>query len=394
MSPAPSQPQRSNGTPPQRHKVETGSPLGHKANVNIATHRHSPASSVGFIALLALMAAACDTPPNDAGMEPPALDRVSAPSPSMTSTEVEPSPEDATPLEDASMPDVMAESASDATDTDAVGSDAGLIDVAEPLDGADEAGPSDTLDSEPEDGNASAQEVIEGDTSAQDGGLDQDDATDSGGDSGALPTDCTDLDEDTLCDDGDLCTLDDACREGVCTGALLDCSDKDPCTEDEACVAGACTATTWPDDKSCDGANGCAFAGTCLQGICEPDTPLCPSDDPCKVGACVDEVCVFESAPNFTLCNDDDACTTYDRCISGYCYGSPLNCKDGEPCTVDSCSQDTGECESELLEGCVPGTPAGFATPDVNPYSASFELETTLASFTGKILVGIFHSPS
>jgi hypothetical protein len=341
------------------------------------------------MALLVLGATGCDTPANDVGMSPQTPEAVSIPAATTTYADVESTPEVSASLGDVSVPDDTPAPDGDATHTS--GADALTADPSESLDASDAAGPSNSEASDTDDDSLD-QEVIDGAT--QGAGLEADDTTDSGSDSGGLPTDCDGLAEDTLCDDGDLCTLEDACREGVCAGTLLDCSDKDPCTEDEACVQGTCTWTALPDDKVCDGANGCAFEGTCQQGACEPETPLCPTEDPCKTGACVDEVCVFESVPNFTLCNDEDACTVYDRCISGYCYGSPMNCKDGEPCTVDSCSQDTGECESELLEDCVPGTPADFATPDVNPYSASYELETTLASFTGKILVGIFHSPS
>ena len=71
-----------------------------------------------------------------------------------------------------------------------------------------------------------------------------------------------------------------------------------------------------------------------------------------------------------------------------------MNCKDGEPCTSDSCDQDTGECQSELIEGCTPGTPMDFVAPDINPLSLSYELELSLASFSGKLLVMTFHSPS
>ena len=369
--------------------------------MNFSDHQPLALGPIVAIALLGLTSSGCETPTNDVGMEPQAQASVSAPSATASSeapaefTDREaaveaPALPDAAVVSDVDTPDALTTDASaPPSDED----DTVLTDDTGPTDAARSQG-----DIEFEADSAGGDEGDGVDQAAEDtapeGGLGTAPPTDSGDQGDPLPKDCTGLDDDTLCDDGDLCTLDDTCREGVCTGTTLDCGDKDPCTEDEACVEGVCTATMWPDDKVCDGANGCAFAGTCQQGTCEPDTPLCVSDDPCKIGACVDELCVFESAANFTLCDDGDACTIYDRCISGYCFGSPMNCKDGEPCTVDSCSQDTGECESELIEDCVPGTPADFAAPDINPHSASYELETTLASFTGKILVGIFHSPS
>ncbi|MGB0591477.1 MAG: hypothetical protein ACPGU1_17525 [Myxococcota bacterium] len=364
--------------------------------MNFLDHPKQPHGPTLAVCLVLLALTGCETPANDVGLEPQPSEPASATVPSITSTDTEVSVEESPQREEPALFDTL-------EDTDGEVSDTSPQDAAPALetDAADtttNVGPvdtedalSDTQDGQPDENLGAVDEGV--DTYNADG-PEVDASVGSDVEGGGLPVDCDGLEEDTLCDDGDPCTLDDACREGVCTGAALDCSDKDPCTEDEACVEGTCTSTMWPDGKVCDGANGCAFEGTCQQGTCEPEAPLCPSDDPCKIGECVDEVCLFESAPNFTLCDDGDACTVYDRCLSGFCYGSPMNCKDGEPCTVDSCSPDTGECLSELLEDCVPGTPADFTAPDVNPNSASFELETSLASFTGKILVGIFHSPS
>ena len=46
---------------------------------------------------------------------------------------------------------------------------------------------------------------------------------------------------------------------------------------------------------------------------------------------------------NGTACNDgDNACTPTDTCQGGVCVGTPLNCDDGNPCTIDSCTPGVG----------------------------------------------------
>ena len=48
-------------------------------------------------------------------------------------------------------------------------------------------------------------------------------------------------------------------------------------------------------------------------------------------------------AANGTPCTDgESACTPIDTCQGGVCVGTPLNCDDGNPCTLDSCSPGLG----------------------------------------------------
>jgi hypothetical protein len=41
-------------------------------------------------------------------------------------------------------------------------------------------------------------------------------------------------------------------------------------------------------------------------------------------------------------CDDDDACTTADRCSEGRCVGDRVDCSDGIACTLDTCVADVG----------------------------------------------------
>jgi len=43
-----------------------------------------------------------------------------------------------------------------------------------------------------------------------------------------------------------------------------------------------------------------------------------------------------------TSCTDGNACTTGDYCTNGMCIGSPINCDDGDICTIDMCDVHHG----------------------------------------------------
>jgi len=167
----------------------------------------------------------------------------------------------------------------------------------------------------------------------------------------AVNGDCVISNNAAPCDDGDACTINDTCAGGTCTGTAVDCTgldsacslgqcapgsgicqrvainegagcnDLNDCTTSDACTAGLCTGT----DVDCS-----AFDGTCLAGVCNPDT-----------GACVSV-----AADEGGACDDGLDCTDNDACNAGLCIGIPSvdcpcadagDCDDGNPCTDDSC---------------------------------------------------------
>jgi hypothetical protein len=145
------------------------------------------------------------------------------------------------------------------------------------------------------------------------------------------------LQEGLVCDDGNPCTNDDACKSGLCLGSLVSCNDGNPCSFD-----------------ACSPALGCTYV------------------------------------PNNLPCDDADVCSDNDQCIAGYCVGQPLICNDFNPCTNDACSAlsgcafdpTTAPCEDgnpctlgDLCEAasCVPGQNACQCTGDVD--CESFEDE-------------------
>lgn len=78
------------------------------------------------------------------------------------------------------------------------------------------------------------------------------------------------LKDGTLCDDGLYCTVDDACREGTCTGPARDCgASPDRCIAsvcDEA--ADSCELQPVEDGKPCDDQYGCTSNDSCQGGVC------------------------------------------------------------------------------------------------------------------------------
>jgi hypothetical protein len=107
--------------------------------------------------------------------------------------------------------------------------------------------------------------------------------------------------DDTPCDDGDACTIDDTCSTGACVGGRpSNCDDINVCTDD-----------------SCEPARGCVHTD------------------------------------NAAACDDTNACTSADTCSNGTCTGGPLyNCDDGNTCTDDSCDPALGCVHTNNMGPC------------------------------------------
>ena len=192
------------------------------------------------------------------------------------------------------------------------------------------------------------------------------------------------LPDDTVCDDGDRCTTSDACATGVCGGEAVLCDDKNPCTIDACDSAEGCQFD--PDTGAlCEDNNPCTEHAFCVEGLCVGEDNSCPctedadcspfdDDDACNgTMACVEGRCEIASSGATTCdsssdtacrrntcdagtglcfptdvaagegCDDGDACTTQDVCVSGLCRGfGTETCDDGNACTTDSCDPDLG----------------------------------------------------
>ena len=154
--------------------------------------------------------------------------------------------------------------------------------------------------------------------------------------------------EGTPCDDGNACTINDTCINGVCAGTPLVCDDGNSCTTDSCDPATGCVYTN--NSSPCDDLNPCTINDVCINGICKGTPVICDDGDPCTDDDCVPGVgCVFIN--NSSACDDGDPCTENDQCVNGVCQGTPIDCDDGNPCSVDECLPD-GSCSHTFSDGC------------------------------------------
>ncbi len=144
------------------------------------------------------------------------------------------------------------------------------------------------------------------------------------------------------CDDGDPCTLDDACASGLCAGtAPANCNDGNPCTDDSCLPQSGCLHIQ--NSAPCNDADACTTGDLCVEGMCQGGGILsCNDGNPCTDDSCDPQKgCVVQL--NQAACDDGNACTGPDQCKGGSCVATGLlGCKDDNPCTDDACDPAVG----------------------------------------------------
>jgi hypothetical protein len=147
------------------------------------------------------------------------------------------------------------------------------------------------------------------------------------------------------CEDGNACTSGDACKAGVCAGAAVTCDDKNPCTADSCDKATGCVNKI-DDTLPCDDDNTCTSADKCAAGVCKGTGKNCDDNNPCTDDDCANNVC--SSKANVAPCDDGSACTQKDTCKDSKCTaGEAIPCDDKNPCTTDTCDSASGVCKFE-----------------------------------------------
>ena len=144
----------------------------------------------------------------------------------------------------------------------------------------------------------------------------------------------------TPCDDGNVCTLGDACANGFCSGGLAkDCNDNNVCTDDLCDKIKGCNPTF--NSKGCDDGNACTKSDICKFGDCEGSAVSCNDNNVCTDDACdAKKGCI--NTGNAAKCDDSNACTQNDACKNSVCGGPAVNCDDGNICSDDSCDKSAG----------------------------------------------------
>jgi PKD repeat protein len=155
----------------------------------------------------------------------------------------------------------------------------------------------------------------------------------------------------TSCDDLNRCTVNDQIVDGTCTGDLLTCDDRNPETADicdprKGCVFTPLQLETTP--SICNDGNLCTVNDQWVDDVCRGDPLVCDDGNPDTRDTCdSDSGCIFmpisATVPaGDTPCDDGNACTENDRIIRDVCTGSPLVCDDGNPRTQDTCDPVSG----------------------------------------------------
>ncbi|MCB9740312.1 MAG: formylglycine-generating enzyme family protein [Deltaproteobacteria bacterium] len=154
----------------------------------------------------------------------------------------------------------------------------------------------------------------------------------------------------TACDDGDLCTVGEACKAGACE--VADLANVCTCTADGDCGAyedgDACNGTLF-----CDLAAGhCELNGATVVSCPEAGNTACAKNT-CDKGT---GACALLPVQEGKACDDGKACTVGDVCSGGACSGkvvcacaSDADCaseEDGDLCNGTLfCNQQKGACE-------------------------------------------------
>jgi hypothetical protein len=120
----------------------------------------------------------------------------------------------------------------------------------------------------------------------------------------------------------------------------------------DAACAGAPPDAPCDDDDACTSGDRC-IAGSCTGSFVEP-TSCAPSTAPC-IGASACSPLTGECAPgqplSATPCDDGNACTSDDACQDGACVGvETRSCDDNDPCTLDACGKT--DCTHTTIDGC------------------------------------------
>jgi hypothetical protein len=111
---------------------------------------------------------------------------------------------------------------------------------------------------------------------------------------------------------------------------IQDCVGDNDCPACKKCIGLECEYQTNAEDVK----NDCADADPCLTGLCDGS------------GSCGYEALDTPCA-DATVCNGDETCDGIGNCRAG----TPLDCDDGDDCTLDSCDPGLG-CQNTPDDSC------------------------------------------
>ncbi|MEC8024231.1 MAG: hypothetical protein VX223_09880, partial [Myxococcota bacterium] len=185
---------------------------------------------------------------------------------------------------------------------------------------------------------------------------------------GATSATCQNVPEPSSvgCDDGSACTVNDKCNgAGACIGGAAPCDDGNPCTNDLCNPAAGCYHTY--NTSTCNDGDFCTYDDTCSNGVCQgtvysagcqcvgdgknsqcnqyENGNLCDGTLVCQNFKCVLDTATIVSCPVDTNTCTDNICQPG----TGVCQSTVVNvgnaCNDGVACTFNDVCQADGDCD-------------------------------------------------
>ena len=125
-----------------------------------------------------------------------------------------------------------------------------------------------------------------------------------------------------VCDDGDLCTVNETCNVNMqCVGQPRVCDDNYWCNGTEHCdeLTGDCVAV---------------------------DVPTIDDNVDCTIDVCDGDAQEVHHFADHDYCDDHEFCNGVEQCnlIQDCVDGPDPNCNDFNPCTIDACDEDNDQC--------------------------------------------------
>ncbi|NUO50651.1 MAG: hypothetical protein HOV80_17490 [Polyangiaceae bacterium] len=116
-------------------------------------------------------------------------------------------------------------------------------------------------------------------------------------------------------------------------------------------MTGVCEVEQAADDSPCEDGQYCTVDDTCQDGLCESGPPrVCKGpEDACLLLECDEDEdeCLGAPVPNGAPCTPSDVCVGNAICQNGQCLGAPIDCS-GTPvddCLYAACNPSNGQCE-------------------------------------------------
>ena len=124
------------------------------------------------------------------------------------------------------------------------------------------------------------------------------------------------LGDGTGCDDGDPCTTGDTCSSGVCGGGPMDCTHLDGGCAVGECdpTTGACTAVNLDEGASCDDGDPCTVDDACAGGRCDGMPVVTADNDTCAAPELLSGVDGLRTVAANNVCSTDTE--------QGTCHGT------------------------------------------------------------------------